>query len=149
MSKCPICETENADGVLICSFCGTELPEEKEAPATNDTAAKEESAPAAAPTSAPASDSFFDNPNYGIIAIVCSIFLTGLISLVVAILGMTKSTNEDVRKKCKIALIITIALVAISVVFSIIYGVVLGAAAGSGAVDPSAIPVYGSCLGGF
>ena len=148
MSKCPICETENADGVLICSFCGTELPEEKEAPATNDTAAKAESAPAAAPTSAPASGSFFDNPNYGIIAIVCTIFLGG-IGLVMAILGMTKSTNADVRAKCKIALIITIALVAISVVFSIIYGVVLGAAAGSGAVDPSAIPVYGSCLGGF
>ena len=148
MSKCPICETENAPGVLICSFCGTELPEEKEAPATNDTAAKAESAPAAAPTSAPASGSFFDNPNYGIIAIVCTIFLGG-IGLVMAILGMTKSTNADVRAKCKIALIITIALVAISVVFSIIYGVVLGAAAGSGAVDPSAIPVYGSCLGGF
>ena len=149
MSKCPICETENAPGVLICEFCGTELPEEKAAPEATETAATENSAPASTPASAPASNSFFDNPNYGIIAIVCSIFLTGLISLVVAILGMTKSTNEDVRKKCKIALIITIALVAVSVVFSIIYGVVLGAAAGSGAVDLSEIPLYGSCLGGY
>ena len=148
MSKCPICETENADGVLICSFCGTELPEEKEAPATNDTAAKAESAPASTPASAPASDSFFDNPNYGIIAIVCSIFL-GWIGLVVAILGMTKSTNAEIKAKCKIALIISIALAVISVVFSIIYGVVVGAAASSGAIDPSAMPVYGSCLGGF
>ena len=150
MSKCPVCETENAPGVLICEFCGTELPEEKAEPSTNETSANENSAPAAAPApaSAPASDSFFDNPNYGIIAIVCTIFL-GWIGLVVAILGMTKSTNEDVRKKCKIAVILGIALIVLSVVFGIIYGVVLGAAAGSGAVDPSTIPVYGSCLGGF
>ena len=148
MSKCPVCETENAPGVLICEFCGTELPEEKAAPEATETAATENSAPASTPASAPASDSFFDNPNYGIIAIVCSIFL-GWIGLVVAILGMTKSTNEDVRKKCKIALIITIALVAIGVVSGIIYGVVLGAAAGSGAVDRSEIPLYGSCLGGY
>ena len=32
MSKCPICETENAPGVLICSFCGTELPEDMTIP---------------------------------------------------------------------------------------------------------------------
>lgn len=100
------------------------------------------------PASAPASDSFFDNPNYGIIAIVCTIFL-GWIGLVMAILGMTKSTNEDVRKKCKIAVILGIVLVVLSVVIGIIYGVVLGAAASSGAIDPSAMPVYGSCLGGF
>ena len=148
MSKCPVCETENAPGVLICEFCGTELPEEKAAPEATETAATENSAPASTPASAPASDSFFDNPNYGIIAIVCTIFL-GWIGLVLAILGMTKSTNEDVRKKCKIAVILGIALIVLSVVFGIIYGVVLGAAAGSGAVDPSAIPVYGSCLGGF
>ena len=150
MSKCPVCETENAPGVLICEFCGTELPEEKAAPEATETAANENSAPAAAPApaSAPASDSFFDNPNYGIIAIVCTIFL-GWIGLVMAILGMTKSTNEDVRKKCKIAVILGIVLVVISVVFSIIYGVVVGAAASSGAIDPSAMPVYGSCLGGY
>ena len=148
MSKCPVCETENAPGVLICSFCGTELPEEKAAPEATETAATENSAPASTPASAPASDSFFDNPNYGIIAIVCTIFL-GWIGLVMAILGMTKSTNADVRAKCKIAVIIGIVLVVLSVVSGIIYGVVLGAAAGSGAIDPSAIPVYGSCLGGF
>ena len=148
MSKCPVCETENAPGVLICEFCGTELPEEKAAPEATETAATENSAPASTPASAPASDSFFDNPNYGIIAIVCTIFL-GWIGLVMAILGMTKSTNADVRAKCKIAVIIGIVLIVLSVISGIIYGVVLGAAAGSGAVDPSAIPVYGSCLGGF
>ena len=148
MSKCPVCETENAPGVLICEFCGTELPEEKAAPEATETAATENSAPASTPASAPASDSFFDNPNYGIIAIVCTIFL-GWIGLVMAILGMTKSTNEDVRKKCKIAVILGIVLSGISVLSGIIYGGVLGAAAGSGAVDPSASPVYGSCLGGF
>ena len=144
MSKCPICETENAPGVLICSFCGTELPEEKETPATNDTAAKAESAPAAAPApaSAPASDSFFDNPNYGIIAIVCSIFL-GWIGLVMSILGMTKSTNEDVRKKCKIGVIIGIVKVVISVFGIIIYFVALGS---MGAAD-AVVPMYASCLG--
>ena len=142
MSKCPICETENADGVLICSFCGTELPEEKEAPATNDTAAKAESAPAAAPTSTPASGSFFDNPNYGIIAIVCTIFL-GWIGLVMSILGMTKSTNADVKAKCKIGVIIGIVLIVISVFSSIIYAVVLGS---MGAAD-AVVPMYASCLG--
>ena len=142
MSKCPICETENAPGVLICSFCGTELPEEKEAPATNDTAAKAESAPAAAPTSAPASGSFFDNPNYGIIAIVCTIFL-GWIGLVMSILGMTKSTNADVKAKCKIGVIIGIVLIVISVFSSIIYAVVLGS---MGAAD-AVVPMYASCLG--
>ena len=148
MSKCPVCETENAPGVLICEFCGTELPEEKAAPEATETAASESTAPASTPASAPASDSFFDNPNYGIIAIVCTIFL-GWIGLVMAILGMTKSTNADVRAKCKIAVIIGIVLIVLSVISGIIYGVVLGAAAGSGAVDPSAIPVYGSCLGGY
>ena len=142
MSKCPICETENAPGVLICSFCGTELPEEKEAPATNDTAAKAESAPAAAPTSAPASGSFFDNPNYGIIAIVCTIFL-GWIGLVMSILGMTKSTNADVKAKCKIGVIIGIVLIVISVLSGIIYGVLLGS---MGAAD-AVVPMYASCLG--
>ena len=142
MSKCPICETENAPGVLICSFCGTELPEEKEAPATNDTAAKAESAPAAAPTSDPASGSFFDNPNYGIIAIVCTIFL-GWIGLVMSILGMTKSTNADVKAKCKIGVIIGIVLIVISVFSSIIYAVVLGS---MGAAD-AVVPMYASCLG--
>ncbi len=29
MSKCPVCETENAPGVTVCDFCGSELPEMK------------------------------------------------------------------------------------------------------------------------
>ena len=28
MSKCPICDTENAPGVTVCDFCGSELPQE-------------------------------------------------------------------------------------------------------------------------
>ena len=142
MSKCPICETENAPGVLICEFCGTELPEEKAAPEATETAATENSAPASTPASAPASNSFFDNPNYGIIAIVCTIFL-GWIGLVMAILGMTKSTNADVRAKCKIGVIIGIVMVVISVFSTIIYAVALGS---MGATD-AVVPMYASCLG--
>ena len=29
MSKCPVCDTENAPGLTVCDFCGAELPETK------------------------------------------------------------------------------------------------------------------------
>ena len=60
-----------------------------------------------------------------------------------SILGMTKSTNADVKAKCKIGVIIGIVLIVISVFSSIIYAVVLGS---MGAAD-AVVPMYASCLG--
>ena len=36
MSKCPICDTENAPGLTVCDFCGSELPETKKCQACGE-----------------------------------------------------------------------------------------------------------------
>lgn len=36
MSKCPVCDTENAPGLTVCDFCGSELPETKKCKACGE-----------------------------------------------------------------------------------------------------------------
>lgn len=236
MSKCPICETENAPGLTVCDFCGSELPETKKCQACGEEIPKNASycpicknladvKPASSSSggrgvpmyyvgldfvgddrqevlkvvqeickcsfdeareivdgdgiilnevpkleaemavsrlrgvgaratmeeidevmddilaeearggsskrsysrSSSSNDGGFVNSStYGILAIVFSA-LGGWLGLVLCLYGLFKSSNDDVRKKCKIGLIV----LGVVVVLAIVLGVIAGAAAGS------------------
>ena len=95
-----------------------------------DDFANNQNTTASAPQKPVANTSFFDNSNYGILAIVCTLFF-GWVGLVMAILGMVKSTNKGVRKSCKIAIIISIVCVALYIVLLVVYIGFYGALIGS------------------
>lgn len=85
-----------------------------------------------APTQIAPSNSAFDKPLYGTLAVIFSV-LGGWIGLLLSILGLLKSNNPVVRKRCKIGLIILACWVGFVVLLAILGGVVGGGAVGGDA----------------